>query len=181
MDLKETKLRRINSYHGIIVNVTMDQARIADGSVRLREVVEHPGGVCVLPVDENGDAWCVRQFRYPVQQVLLEAPAGKLEPGEDPVPAAERELGEETGFTAGKLIPLGAYYPSPGFSTECLHLYLALELTRGDAHPDDGELLDLVRIPLSELTAMVMAGEVPDSKTAQLALHAEKLLREMKG
>ena len=176
MDYTEEKLRRVNHYEGIVVNVSVDHIRLVDGSTSFREVVEHPGGVCVLPVDENGVAHCVRQFRYPMREHLLEAPAGKLEPGEEPISCAVRELSEETGFTAGEMIPLGSYYTSPGYSTECLHLYLALELRRGQAHLDEGEFLDLVRVPYAELWEMASRGEIRDGKTAIAVLQAKRHL-----
>ena len=177
MDYSEKKLRQVNRYQGIIVNVTTDIAQLSNGKTTLREVVEHPGGVCILPVDENGDAWCVRQYRYPLGEHLLEAPAGKLERGEEPLVCAVRELSEETGFTAGRIVPLGSYYTSPGFSTECLHLYLALDLTRGEAHLDEGEFLDLVRLPFRDLLTMVRRGEITDGKTVIAVLQAEEYLR----
>ena len=158
MDYTEETLRRINRYQGIIVDVRVDQVRLADGKVTFREVVQHPGGVCVLPVDDKGVAYCVRQYRYPAGEHLLEVPAGKLEPGEDPRECAIRELGEETGFTAGEMISLGSFYTSPGFSTEKLHLFLATGLKNGQAHPDEGEFLDLVRIPLGALADMASRG-----------------------
>ena len=176
MDYTEQKIRRINRLEGIVVDVTVDRVRLADGKETLREVVVHPGGVCILPVDDEGYAYCVRQYRYAMREHLLEAPAGKLEPGEDPRKAAERELGEETGLTAGKLIPLGAYYTSPGISTEKLYLYLAIRLRRGEAHPDEGEFLDLVRIPYDELLERVQNGEIPDAKTAVAVLQARRFL-----
>ena len=118
----------------------------------------------------------VKQYRYAFQAVLEELPAGKLERGEDPLVCAVRELGEETGFTAGRIVPLGAYHSSPGFSSERLYLYLALDLSRGEAHPDEGEFLDLVKLPFSELLAMVKRGEISDGKTAIAALQAEHIL-----
>ena len=176
MDYTEKKLRKINRYEGIVVNVTMDSIRLPDGALAYREVVEHPGGVCVLPVDDQGMACCVRQFRYPMREHLLEAPAGKLEPGEEPLRCAERELSEETGYTADELIPLGSYYTSPGYSTECLHLYLAVGLHRGQAHLDAGEFLDLERLPFAELYEMVSRGGIRDGKTAICVLQAKRHL-----
>lgn len=176
MDYTETKLRRLNTYAGVIVNVGLDSVRLPDGKVTYREVVEHPGGACILPVDADGNAYCVRQYRYVTGEHILEAPAGKLERGEDPYLCAERELGEETGFTAGKIVSLGKYYTSPGFSSEVLHLYLATELSRGEAHPDEGEFLDVVKIPFAELLAMVRRGEITDGKTAIAVLQASFLL-----
>ena len=117
MDYTEKKLRRLNTYEGIIINVGLDRVSLPDGSEAFREIVEHPGGACILPVDGEGNAYCVRQYRYPIGEHLLEAPAGKLERGEDPLVCAVRELGEETGFTAGRIVPLGAYHSSPGFSS----------------------------------------------------------------
>ena len=178
MDLHEEKIHEINRYRGIIVNLYVDRARLPDGSECYREVVEHPGGVCVLPVDERGAAYCVRQFRYPMREELLEAPAGKIEPGEDPLVCAARELGEETGFAAGELIPLGEYYSSPGYSTELLRLYLARDLRRGDAHPDQGEFLDLVELPYKELLKKAETGELRDGKTALTVLLARPWLED---
>ena len=181
MELKEERISGERVYEGVIVNVRMDQARLVDGRVTRREVVEHPGGVCVLPVDGEGNALCVRQYRYPMGEHLLEAPAGKLEWGEEPLACAVRELSEETGCTAGRLIPLGKYYTSPGYSTECLHLYLALDLERGEAHLDEGEFLDVVRMPLSQLYDMTARGEIRDGKTAIAVLQAWRILRSQQG
>ncbi len=119
-----------------------------------REVVEHPGGVGILPLDDNGVCYMVRQFRYPFSRQLLEIPAGKLEYGEDPLACAVRELGEETGFTADELIPLGKCLTSPGFSSEVLHLYLARGLHAGRAHLDEDEFLNVEKHPLAELAAI---------------------------
>ncbi|MBO6040838.1 MAG: NUDIX hydrolase [Oscillospiraceae bacterium] len=176
MDYTEEKLRRINRYEGIIVNLNMDRIRLPDGSESYREVVEHPGGVCILLVDDDGYAYCVRQYRYPAREHLIEAPAGKLEFGEDPLKCAVRELGEETGFTAGQMIPLGRYFASPGISTEQIHLYLAVKLRRGDAHPDVGEFLDLLRIPYEELYERVLEGDLQDGKTVIAVLQARRYI-----
>lgn len=139
-------------------------------------MVHHPGGVTIIPVEEDGTVWCVRQFRYPMQREMLEVPAGKLEYGEKPLPAAERELSEETGLTAGRMVYLGACCTSPGFSTEVLHIYLALELRRGEAHPDEDEFLNVEKHSLETLTDMVMAGEIDDAKTIIAVLKARRFL-----
>ena len=180
MELIEEKLKTLTSYHGVIVNVRLDEARLPDGSTAKREVVEHPGGVTVLPLEADGTVWCVRQYRYPFSRTLLEVPAGKLEPGEAPELAAARELSEETGLTAGRLQYLGANYTSPGYSEEVLHIYLALGLHPGDCHPDQDEFLNVEKIPLKELSRMVMDGEIDDGKTIVAVLKAEKYLAERK-
>ena len=176
MELREKKLRSINSSSGIIVDVTLDQVELADGSRAFREVVHHPGGVTILPLDDEGYVYCVRQYRYPYGEVLLELPAGKLEKGEDPFECARRELGEETGFTAENWQSLGCMYTSPGYCSETLHLYLARSLRAGKAHPDEGEFLAVERIALSELLDMVMANRIRDGKTAMAVLKTARLL-----
>ena len=163
-------------YNGIIVNVHLDRAELVNGDIVRREVVEHPGGVSVIPVEEDGTVWCVRQFRYPFGREMLEIPAGKLEKGEEPLPAAIRELSEETGLEAGRIIYLGPCCTSPGYSTEVLHIYLALYLKKGEAHPDEDEFLNVERHSLSELTGMAMSGEIDDAKTIIAVLKARRFL-----
>ena len=172
----EKKIDGKTLYEGVIVNVRLDRAELVNGDVVRREVVEHPGGVTVIPVEEDGTVWCVRQFRYPFQREMLEVPAGMLERGEKPLPAAVRELSEETGLEAGRMIYLGACCTSPGFSTEVLHIYLALELKHGDAHPDEDEFLNVEKHSLETLTEMVMSGEIDDAKTIIAVLKARRFL-----
>ena len=178
MDFFEQRIDRDDKYHGIIVDVHLDHVRLNDGSISHREVVEHPGGVTILPVDEAGNCYMVRQFRYPAGHMMLEAPAGKLEYGEDHRECAVRELSEETGFSADELIYLGGFYTSPGFSSELLHIYLALGLHAGESHLDEGEFLNVEKIPLQQLSDMVMANEIEDAKTIIAILKAEKVLKE---
>ena len=163
-------------YHGVIVDVRLDRAELVDGRIVRREVVEHPGGVGVIPVEKDGTVWCVRQYRYPMGREMLEIPAGKLEKGEIPLPAAVRELSEETGLAAGRMVDLGSCCTSPGFSTEVLHLYLALELEHGAAHPDSGEFLNVEAHSLGMLTEMAMNGELDDAKTIIAVLKARRFL-----
>ena len=170
MDFREKKLRQINSYSGVIVDVTLDQVELCDASRSFREVVHHPGGVTILPLDEEGFVYCVRQYRYPYGEVLLELPAGKLERGEDPFECAKRELSEETGFTADDWQSLGCIYTSPGYSSETLYLYLARSLHAGKAHLDEGEFLAVERIPFTELLEQVMDGRIRDGKTVAAVL-----------
>ena len=176
MDYTEKPVRRISNYEGVIVELTEDIVELPNGKTSIREVVHHPGGVCVAAVDGDGMVTLVRQFRYPFGEHLLELPAGKLEKGEDPLPAAQRELSEETGLEAGVWRDLGAIYTSPGFSTEKLYLYLATDLRQGQAHPDPNEFLDVERMPLSQLVELVNQGAVCDAKTVVGALKAAAIL-----
>lgn len=176
MEFKEEMVSQETVYEGVIVNVRRDKARLMDGRITNREVVEHPGGVAVLPLFDDGTVSIVRQFRYPFQAVVTELPAGKLEKGEDHRPAALRELEEEVGVTCGKLTYLGCLYLSPGFSSEVLHMYLAQDLKQGACHPDDDEFLEVERVPFAQLAQQVMDGEIVDAKTVALVLKVKQLL-----
>ena len=176
MDCFEKRIDGELKYQGVIVNVRLDRAELCDGSVVRREVVEHPGGATILPVDDEGYRYCVRQFRYPFGKRMLEAPASKLEYGEDPRECAVRELSEETGFTADEIIYLGPDCSSPGFSTELLHIYMARGLHKGESHPDEGEFLSVEKHHIDELADMVMSGEIDDGKTIIAVLKAKRIL-----
>ena len=176
MEYFEKQLSTETVYTGKIVNVRSDVAELHNGCCVWREVVEHPGGVAVVPVTASGDILMVRQFRYPMSEELLEVPAGKLEPCEDHAECAARELSEETGCAAGKLVYLGPIYTSPGFSKEILHIYLATELEQGEMHPDENEFLSVEAVPFSEAVDKIITGEIKDAKTIIGILKAEKLL-----
>lgn len=176
MELLEKTVESQTVFQGRIVTVKLDKAQLPNGRLTSREVVEHPGGVAVLPLDANGCVTLVRQFRYPFQRVLLELPAGKLEKGEDHRACGLRELEEETGMTAGEFTYLGGLYLSPGYSSEVLHLYLARELRQGTSHPDEGEFLNVEKMPFQELLDRVMAGEIHDAKTVAAVLKTKVYL-----
>ena len=178
MEYFEKQIDSELKYKGVIVTVRLDNAELVNGRVVKREVVEHPGGVGILPVDGDGCCYMVRQFRYPFSRQLLEIPAGKLEHGEEPYGAAVRELSEETGFEADELIPLGRCLTSPGFSSEVLHLYLARGLHAGAVHLDEDEFLNVEKHSLSELFESVMRGEIEDAKTVIAVLKARALLNQ---
>jgi ADP-ribose pyrophosphatase len=178
MGFFEKPIERKTVYEGRIVNVRADIAELHTGKQVFREVVEHPGGVAIVPVTADGNVLMVRQYRYPMGEELLEIPAGKLERGENPLDCAVRELSEETGCTAGKWLSLGALYPSPGFCEEVLHLYLATELTRGTAHPDEDEFLSVEEVSFRALTELILDNRLPDSKTVTGVLKAMRLLEK---
>lgn len=152
-------------FDGSIMTVTVDMVRHTDGSEARFEVVEHPDAVTIVPVDELGNVVMVRQYRHATRSALLELPAGKLERGEEPAAAAQRELREETGLAAGELSPLGGFYAAPGFLTEYLHLFLARDLRPAPLEPDPFEIDEVVRVPAAEARAMVAGGEIRDAKT----------------
>lgn len=176
MDYTETLVHRLSGYKGLITSTTLDRVVLQNGEHTLREVVEHPGGVTVIPVDDDGYVYCVRQYRYPIKEHLLEVPAGKLEEGEDPLDCAVRELSEETGIYADEYIDLGKIYPSPGFCRETLYLYLARGLHFGAAHPDENEFLDVEKIHIDELVKLTMKNKLTDAKTVVAILKAKMLL-----
>lgn len=136
----------------------------------------HPGGVGILALTEAEEVLLVRQFRYPYGEVVTEIPAGKREPGEDPLVTGKRELAEETGYRADSFTSLGTLYPTPGYCDEVIHLYLATGLHPVKAHPDADEFLEVDRIPLKELVTLVLEGKLPDAKT-QIAVLKAWLLR----
>ena len=176
MELFEKRVDGEYKFEGRICRMRVDRAQLPDGKIVGREVVEHPGGVAVLPVDEDGICYLVKQYRYPMERVMLEVPAGKLEYGEEHRACAERELSEETGFTADRLIYLGGYASSPGFCDEVLHLYLATGLHRGEMHPDEDEYLNVERYSLDELLQMTDSGLIDDAKTVISILYADRII-----
>lgn len=173
MKLEEKKISSKEIFEGKVMRVTVDTVELPNGAEATRELVHHRGAVCVLPLTDEGDVICVRQYRYAHGEVLLEIPAGKLEEGEsDHRSAALRELSEETGAVCRELRYLGKLYPSPAIFTEVIHMYMAKGLTFGETHPDDDEFLEVERIPLEELKDMVIRGEIYDSKTQACVLRA---------
>lgn len=177
----EKQLTTDKVYSGKLLNIYRDTVLLENGNTSVREIAKHPGGVCVAALEDDGSLWFVRQYRYAVGEDVLELPAGKLEPGEDPDDAIVRELKEETGCTADSIIKVSASFPSPGYTSEVLHLYIARGLHHGDQHLDEDEDLDAFRIPLADAVKMVMNGEIRDSKTQTLILMAEKILNTERG
>jgi ADP-ribose pyrophosphatase len=182
MDLKLIKHDVV--HRGKVFDLIVDQIEYPSGNRGIREVAHHPGGAVAVPVFSDGKVLLVRQFRYPFGLYTLEVPAGKLNPGEDPEPAAVRELEEETGYLAGKMEKLTAIYTTPGFCDEVLHIYLATDLTLSPAghRREEGEqTMTLEIMPLEEAIAMIERMEIVDSKTIAGILLAERKLRETRG
>lgn len=172
----EEKLESQTIYQGRIITVTQDTVRLENGKNAKREVVHHHGGAAIVPVGKNGEVYLVRQYRYPMGRELLEIPAGKLEPEEDPRAAAIRELEEECGLTADEIVDLHPVYPSVGYDTEVIYMYLATGLHETKCHPDEDEFLDRLSYPLDTLVEMVMQGEICDAKTVAGILKAKERL-----
>ena len=176
MKFFEKQVETKTVFRGRIVNVREDIAELQNGNRAYREVVEHPGGVGIVAITDESKVLLVRQYRYPMEEELLEIPAGKLDEGEDPFVCAVRELSEETGYTAGKYVDFGAIYPSAGFCRETLYLYLALDLQPGEMHLDENELLSVELVGIDELVEMIMADKLRDAKTIIGVLKAREYL-----
>lgn len=172
MDLTEKTLSREELFSGRILKMRVDRVTLPDGQESTREVVSHPGGVGIAALTEAGELLLVQQYRYPYGELVTEIPAGKRDPGEDPLATGKRELEEETGYVADRYEPLGRVYPSPGYTDEVIYLYLATGLHKTAAHPDEDEFLHVLRRPLAELVQQVMRGELPDAKTQVAVLKA---------
>lgn len=177
MNLKETPVKQEILYTGRIIRLRRDEILLPDGKPATREVIEHPGGVGVVPLTERGEVLLVRQFRYPYGEETLEIPAGKRDPGEDPFETGKRELREETGATAATYRELGQLYPTPGYCGEIIYMYAAKDLSFGETDPDEDEFLQVVKMPLETAVEKVLSGEIKDSKT-QAALLKCKILRD---
>ena len=168
-------------FDGKVLHVYVDEIDLPNGVRSMREYIKHLGAVAVLPLTENEEVICVRQYRYAVGRVLTEIPAGKLDfAGEDRREAALRELREETGARCESLTHLGLYLGSPALIDEKIDLYLAEGLSYGECDPDEDEFLEVVKIPLATLVDEALAGNLPDGKTQLAVLKTWELLRRRK-
>ena len=177
-DLTEVTLRRKDVYDGKILKVHVDDVRLPNSREAVREVVDHVDGAAVLAMDEANRVLVVRQYRYVFGRVLAELPAGKLDPGEDPVAGALRELKEETGAEPETFLPLGKIIPAPGCYGEVLHLFLAKGLKFSEQHLDPDEFLNVERVPFDEMVHRCMNGEIDDAKTVAAVLRAKDSVME---
>lgn len=179
MNLTEKTLKQDYKYKGKILKFRVDEVELPNGNISEREIVEHPGGVTIAALTENNELVFVRQYRHPYEQVLLELPAGKLDPGEnDPLEAAKRELQEETGVIGKDYASLGLYYPSAGFCDEVLHLYFCRVASVGTTNPDEDEFIEPILIPIEKAVEMVLNNEIPDGKTQVTVLKAAMLVKQ---
>lgn len=176
MHLDEKTLRSDTVYEGPIFTVTHDTVELENGCEAVRDVLLHHGGVCVIPVTENNEVLLVKQFRYPFRTVTLEAPAGKLEKGEDHAECGRRELLEETGCKCSEYVYLGEMLPTPAYNSEITYMYLAKGLSYEKQSLDPDEFLDVEKMPLSKALSLVMDGSIRDGKTQIAILKAAKLL-----
>ncbi|WP_196594597.1 NUDIX domain-containing protein [Pectinatus sottacetonis] len=175
-DLIEKKISSTAVFTGNLLHVKKDTVELPNGSTAYREWIKHPGASAIIPYTASGDIIMVRQYRYPVQQVTLEIPAGKLDlNGENPLDCAKRELSEETGYKAEKYTKLLILATTVGFSNEYIHIYLAEKLTAGKMHPDEDEFINLVKIPLSKAVKMIYNGEIIDAKSISAILLVDKI------
>lgn len=166
MKLTEKQLSTKRIFEGSVIKVRVDEVLLENGERAIREIVEHGGAVCVVPITDDNMVYMVRQFRYAFGETMLEIPAGKLDsPDENFVEAALRELEEEIGMKTNELIYLGDFRPSVAIFTEVIHMYVAKGLYKGAQHLDDDEFLEVEKYPLETLVEMVMSGEITDGKT----------------
>lgn len=176
--LFEKKLSSDLLYEGRIINLSKDTVLLENNKEATREVISHPGGVCIVPIDDEGNVYMVRQFRYPYKSVIMEIPAGKLNYGEDPLTCGKRELLEEIGATADEYISLGELYPTPAYCDEIIYIYLARGLNFSQQNLDDDEFLEVDKLPFKQVFQMVMNNEIKDSKTQIGILKAKELLNK---
>lgn len=178
MELYEKTLSSKSMFEGRVIHITLDEIELPDGTQSSREVVKHPGGVCVACINKNNELYFVRQYRYPYHEVVLELPAGKLEKDSTPLENGMRELKEEVGATGKDYKFLGELYPSPGYTDEIIYLYLCKFDELGESCPDDDEFLNVETIHIDKAVEMVLNNEIKDSKTQTIILKTAMLLKQ---
>ena len=176
MNLKEKQISYEYIFEGKIIKLRRDEALLPNGKTAIREVVEHNGGVCVVPLTDDDKIYLVRQFRYPYYEEILEIPAGKRDSKDEiPLNTGIRELKEEIGATAENMIALGELYPTPGYCGEIIWMYLATGLVFGDTNPDEDEFLNIEAYSLDQCVEMIMNGQIKDAKTQTAILKVKHL------
>lgn len=152
-------------YQGRVARLRVDTVRMADGRETIREIIEHDECVAIIAIDADDNVLLVKQYRHPIGRELLEIPAGGIDPGEDAETAVRREMREETGYLPQKIVRLTGFYSAPGFCTEYLHLYLATDLTPGRLFAEDTDDIELIRMPVSQVTGLIESGKICDAKS----------------
>ncbi len=176
--LEETTLESREAFRGRLLDIRVDRVRLPDGEEGVREYIRHPGAVVIIPVLASGALLFERQYRYPLRNTFIELPAGKIDPGEDILVTAQRELLEETGHRASGWRYLGVMHPCIGYSNERIEIFLARDLVRvSKPQLDAGEFLDIFELPLDDALAAVRNGSITDAKTITALFWAEKILR----
>ncbi|ABO50422.1 NUDIX hydrolase [Desulforamulus reducens MI-1] len=176
-DLVETTIASKLVYEGKILNLRVDQVTLPNGREGSREVVEFSQAVAVVAVKEDNKVLLVKQYRYPVGEVLMELPAGKMDQDENPEQCALRELQEETGYKPRSIQKICDFYTTPGFSSERMHLFLATGLTEGEQSPDEDEFVKVEEVPFDQAIQMIFEGKIQDGKTIAGLLAVEKKYR----
>lgn len=177
MDYEEKTVSKKHIYKGNIIDINVVTVTLPDGRQSTRDIVSHPGASAIVPINENGEVYMVRQYRKPLEAVSLEIPAGKLDfKGEDPEECARRELKEETGLSAESITHLVSMHSTPGFSDEIIHIYSAVGLSQGDTCTDEDEFLSTEKYPVEKLVDMILGGEITDAKSIIGILLAEKIV-----
>ncbi len=176
MNLEEKRISSEYKFKGKIINLRLDDALLPNGETAKREIVEHNGGVCVVPLTDDNEILTVSQFRYPYMEIIKEIPAGKRDGNEEPIACGIRELKEETGCTAEKFIFLGELYPTPGYCGEIIYMFAAKGLSYGETNPDDDEFLVIEKTPIEDLIADIMDGKIKDAKTQTAILKVKRLI-----
>lgn len=175
--MKEEQTATEDIFRGQVLHLQLDLVTLPNGKLSHRELVRHIGAVCIVPVTDDGKVIVERQYRYPIDMVITEIPAGKLDSkDEDPLEAAKRELREETGYTADQWQSLGVFYPAPAYSDEKITMFLAKGLHEGACDRDDDEFLDVMAVPMEDLLAEIAEGKIPDAKTQMGILRAARIL-----
>ena len=163
-------------FRGRLLDVRRDEVQLPDGTTTVREYIRHPGAAVMVPLLENGDLLFLRQYRYAVGEVMVELPAGKLDPGEDPLDTARRELAEETGYTCERLVRLGLIHPCIGYSDERIAVYLATGLKPAKAEGESDEFLEPFELSLEEALTWIEQGRITDVKTIIALYWTERYL-----
>ncbi len=173
-DLTEAFVSGEEVWTGKLLHVQRHVVRLPDGSSGVREFIRHPGAVLVVPLFDDGRVLLERQFRYPLARAFIELPAGKKHPGEDALLTAQRELKEETGYSARQWTRLGVIHNAIGYSDEGIELFVARGLAQGERRLDEGEFLDVFTLPMADALAMIADGRVTDAKTVAALLWVER-------